>query len=149
MRVHPERASDRRIVIGVGITHRDRRRLRPGEAVLRPGRQLAVPVDNGGCAGSIYEIDVKALAGRERDARFSVRPDKAEYSRRFAVDGERSDAGSKAKLSGAGLRGSSPRYWPEGDRDGHGSAGRKDLPAGLGGRLFPLSLWLSPLSQSR
>src|SRR3989449_6495854 len=138
MRAHAERASDGRIIIGVGTPRRDRRRLRPGKAVLRPGRQLAVPVDNGGCAGSIYEIDVKALAGRERDARFSVRPDKAEYSRRFAVDGERSDAGSKTKLSGAGLRGSSPRYWQEGDRDGHGRARRKDLAAGLGGELFSL-----------
>src|SRR5207245_6349578 len=112
MRVHPERASDRRIIISVGITRRDRRRLRPGKAVLRPGRQLAVPVDNGGHAGSIHEIDVKALAGRERDAGFSVRPDKAEYSRRFAVDGERSDAGSKAKVGGAGFaRGGTPRHW--------------------------------------
>src|SRR5438309_11604179 len=98
MRVHPERASDRRIVIGMAITRRDRRRLRPGKAVLRPGRQLAVPVDNGGCAGSIHEIDVKALAGRERDARFCVRPEKAEYWRRVTVDVERSDAGSQAKL---------------------------------------------------
>jgi len=53
-------------------------------------------VDNGGCPGSIHEIDVKALAGE------SVMPgfpsaDKAEYLRRFAVDGERSDAGSKAE----------------------------------------------------
>src|SRR6266436_6619064 len=149
MRVHPERASDRRIIIGGGITRRDRRRLRPGKAVLRPGRQLAVPVDNGGWAGSIHEIDVKALARRERDARFSVRPDKAEYSRRFAVNGERSDAGSKAKLSGAGFgRGSSPRYWQEGDRDGHGNAGRKDLPAGEEGRLSPLSHRLSSLSMA-
>jgi hypothetical protein len=89
-------------------------------------------VDNGGRAGSIYEIDVKALAGRERDARFSVRSDKAEYSRRFAVDGERSGSGSQAKLSGGDFcRGSSPRYRQEGDRAGHhGNAGRKDLPAG-------------------
>jgi hypothetical protein len=54
---------------------------------------------------------VKALAGRERDARFSVRPDEVEYSRWFAVDGEDSGAGSQAKLSGGGFgRGSSPRY---------------------------------------
>ncbi len=51
-----------------------------------------------GVPASIHEIDAKALAGRERDARFSVRPNKAKYSRRFAVDGERSDAGSQAKL---------------------------------------------------
>ena len=90
-----------------------------------------MPVDHGGCAGLIDEIDVKALARRERDTRFSVRPDQAEYSRRFAVDGEGSGAGSKAKLSGAGFgRGSSPRYWQEGDRAGHGNARRKDLPAG-------------------
>src|SRR2546428_13169849 len=139
MRVHPERASDRRIVIGVGITHRDRRRLRPGKAVLRPGRQLAVPVDNGGCAGSIHEIDVKALAGRERDARFSVRPDKAEYSRRFTVDVERSDAGSKAELSGAGFgRGGSPRYLQGRGGGGPLNARRQGLPAGVeGGRPWP------------
>ena len=41
MRVHPERACDRRIIIRVGVTRRDRRRLRPGKAVLGPGRQLA------------------------------------------------------------------------------------------------------------
>ncbi len=131
MRVHPERASDRRIIIGVGVTRWDRRRLRPGKAVLRPGRQLAVPMYDGGCAGLIHEIDVKALAGRERDARFSVRPDKAECSRRFAVDGEGPGARGQAKLSGAGFgRGNSPRYRQEGDRAGHGNAGRKDLPAG-------------------
>src|SRR6266850_1198504 len=147
MRMHPVRAGDRRIVIRAGVTRRDRRRLRPGKAVLRPGRQLAMPVDDGGCGGLIHEIDVKALAGRERDARFSVRPDKAEYSRRFAVDGERSDPGSKAKLRGAGVgRGSNPRYWQEGDRDGHGDAGRKDLPAGYEGRLSSLSHRLSSLN---
>jgi hypothetical protein len=70
-----------------------------------------VPVYDGGRAGLIHEIDVKALAGRKRDARFSVRPDKAEYSRRFAVDGEGSGAGSQANLSGAGVRrGISLRY---------------------------------------
>jgi len=88
-------------------------------------------VNDGGCAGPIHEIDVKALAGLERDARLSARPDEAEYSRRFAVDGEGSGAGSQAKLSGAGFgRGSRPRYRQEGDRPGHGNAGRKDPPAG-------------------
>src|ERR1700704_5248177 len=65
MRVHPIRASDRRIIIELGVTRRDRRRLWPGKAVLRPGRQLALPMDDGGCAGLILKIDVKALAGRE------------------------------------------------------------------------------------
>jgi hypothetical protein len=103
------RASDRRIIIRVGITRRDRRCLRPGKAVLLPGRQLAVPVDDGRCTGLIHKIEVKALAGRKRNARFSVRPDKAEYSRRFAVNGESSGAGSQAKRSGAGFgRGSCP-----------------------------------------
>jgi hypothetical protein len=88
-----------------------------------------MPVYDGGCAGLIHEIDVKALAGRERDARFSIRPDKTEYARRFAVDGEGSGAGSQAKRAGFG-RGSSPRYRQERDRAGHGNAGRKDLPAG-------------------
>ena len=91
-----------------------------------------MPVDDGGCAGLIHEIDVKALAGRERDARFSVRPDKAEYLRRFAVDVEGSGAGSQAKLGDARFgRSSSARYRQEGDGAGHGNAGRKDhLPAG-------------------
>jgi hypothetical protein len=132
MRVHPERAWDRRIIIRVGVARRDRRRLRPGKAVLRPGRQLAMPVDDRGCAGPIHEINVKALARRERDARFSARPDKAEYTRRFAIDGESSGAGSQAQLSGAGFEcGGSPRWRQEGDRTRHGNAGCKDhLPAG-------------------
>jgi hypothetical protein len=68
-------------------------------------------MDDGGCAGLIHEIDVETLAGRERNARFSGRPDKAEYSRRFAVDSEGSGASSQAKLGGAGFgRGNSPRY---------------------------------------
>jgi len=88
-------------------------------------------VDDGGCAGLIHKIDVKVLAGRERDARFSVRPDEAEYSGRFAVDGQSSGAGSQAKLGGVGFgRGSRPRYPQEGDRTGHRNAGRKNLPAG-------------------
>jgi hypothetical protein len=88
-------------------------------------------VDHGGCAGLIDEIDVKALARRERDAGVSVRPDEAEYSRRFAVDGQGSGAGGQAKLAGAGFgRGSSAGCRQEGDRAGHRSAGRKDLPAG-------------------
>jgi hypothetical protein len=96
-------------------------------------------MNDGGSAGPIREIDVKALAGRERNAGFSVRPDKAEYSRRFAVDDEGSGAGSQAKLSGAGFgRGGNPRDREEGDRAGHGNAGRKDLPAGQARGLFIL-----------
>src|SRR5882757_6900329 len=94
MGMHPVRASDRRIVIRAGVTRRDRWRLRPGKAVLLPRRQLAVPVHDGGRAGLIHEIDVKALARSERDARFSVRPDKPEYPRRFAVDVESPGAGA-------------------------------------------------------
>ena len=91
-----------------------------------------MPVDDGGCTGLIHKIDVKALAGRECDARFCVRLDQAEYSCRFAVDVEGSGAGSQAKLGGVGFgRGSSPRHRQERDRAGHGNAGRKDhLPAG-------------------
>jgi hypothetical protein len=76
---------------------------------LGVSQKQAVPVHDGGCARLIHKIDVKALAGRERDARVSVRPDEAEHSSRFAVDGESPGAGSQAKLSGAGFRrGSSP-----------------------------------------
>src|ERR1700692_2492152 len=102
------------------------------ERLLLPRRQLAVPVDDGGCTCLIHKIDVKALAGRECDARFCVRPDQAEYSCRFAVDVEGSGAGSQAKLGGVGFgRGSSPRHRQERDRAGHGNAGRKDhLPSG-------------------
>jgi len=79
----------------------------------------------------INKINVKALARRERDARVSVRPDEAEYSSRFAVDGESSGARSQAKPGGAGVgRGSSPLFRQEGDRAGDGNAGREDLPAG-------------------
>ncbi len=90
-----------------------------------------MPVHDGGRAGLIHEIDVKALARSERDARFSVRPDKPEYPRRFAVDVESSGAGGQAKVGGTLFgRGSSPRYRQEGDRAGDGNAGRKDLAAG-------------------
>jgi hypothetical protein len=51
--------------------------LRPGKAVLPPRRQLAVPMHEGGSARLIHKIDVKALAGRECDARGSVRPGEA------------------------------------------------------------------------
>jgi hypothetical protein len=88
-------------------------------------------------SGPIHEIDVKALAGRERNARFSVRPEKAEYAGRFAVDVESSGGGSQ---SGAGIwRGSSPRYRQKGDRAGYGYAGRNKLPAGQERRLFIIS----------
>jgi len=74
---------------------------------------------------------MKALAGSERDARLSVRPDQAEYSGRFAIDSKSSGAGCEAKPGGAGFgRGSSPLLRKEGDRAGDGNAGRKDLPAG-------------------
>ena len=89
-----------------------------------------MPVDDGGCAGFIHKIDVKTLTGRERDTGVSVRPNQAEYLRRFAVDGEGSGAGSQAKLSGAGFgRGVSPLFRQEGDRAREGNAGRNDLPA--------------------
>jgi hypothetical protein len=88
-------------------------------------------VNDGGCSGPIHEIDVKALAGRERNARVTIRPNKAEYPGRFAIDVESPGGGSQAKLSGAGIgRGSGPRYRQEGDRAGYGNAGCKDLPAG-------------------
>jgi hypothetical protein len=87
-------------------------------------------MDDGRSVGLIHEIDMKALARRERDARVSVRPDEAEHSRRFAVDGKGSGAGSQAKLGGAGFgRGSSPLFHQEGDRASDGKAGGKDLPA--------------------
>jgi hypothetical protein len=99
-------------------------------------------VNDGGYVGPIHEIEVKWLAGQERKARISVRPNKPEYRGRFAVDVEGSGAGSQAKLGGArfgrgGSRryrlkggGSSPRFRQEGNRAGHGNAGRNDLPAG-------------------
>ncbi len=146
MGVHPVRACDRRIVIGARATRGDQRRLGPGKAVLCPGRQLAMPVDNGGCAGLIHEIDVKALAWRERDARFSVWPDKPEHSRRLAVDVEGSGAGGQAKLSGARFgRGSSPRCPQNGDRARHRNAGRKHHPpAGQERGLSVLSQYTCP-----
>src|ERR1700730_15635912 len=147
MRVHPVRASDRLIVIGVGITWRDRRRLRPGKAVLLPGWQLAVPMDDGGRARLIHKVKIKSLPGRERDARFFVRPNKAKYSRRLAIDVEGSGPGSQAKLSSARFgRGGSPRYWQEGDRAGHRNAGPQDLPSGQERGLFILSHCSFPIS---
>jgi hypothetical protein len=48
-----------------------------------------------------------------------------------------SGAGSQAKLRGAGFgHRSSPRVRQEGNRAGHGDAGRKDLPAGQERGLF-------------
>ena len=74
---------------------------------------------------------MKALAWRERDARVSVRPDEAEYSSRFAVDGKSSGARSQAKPGGVGFgRGSGRLFRQKGDRAGDGNAGREDLPAG-------------------
>jgi hypothetical protein len=88
-------------------------------------------MNDGRCGGLVHEIDVKALAGRERNARITVRPNKTEDAGRFAVDVESSGGGSQAKLSGAGIgRGSSPRYRQEGDRATYSNAGCKDLPAG-------------------
>jgi hypothetical protein len=84
-----------------------------------------------GSARLVHKIDVKALAGRERDARVAVRPNEAKYARRFAIDGEGSGARRQANPGGAGFgRGSSSLFCQEGDRAGDGNAGRKDLPAG-------------------
>jgi len=83
-----------------------------------------VPVDDGGRAGRIDEIDAKALAGQERDPGFSVRPKKAEHPRRFAVDGEGSGVGRQPKPGGFG-GGSCPRCRHEWDRARHGKTGRK------------------------
>jgi hypothetical protein len=128
MGVHPVRAGNRRIVIGLSVTRRDRRRLRPGKPVLLPGWQLAVPVNNGGRAGAIDEIDTKALAGRECDPGFSVRPHKAEYPRRFAVDDKGSDVRSQPK-SGVFGRGGNPRCRQERDAPCRGKTGRKHFSA--------------------
>jgi hypothetical protein len=88
-------------------------------------------VYKGGCTRLINKIDVKALAWRERDARVSVRPDEAECSSRFAVDGKSSGARRQAKPGGVGFgRGSGRLFRQKGDRAGDGNAGREDLPAG-------------------
>jgi hypothetical protein len=82
------RASDRRIIIRVGITRRDRRCLRPGKAVLLPGRQLAVPVDDGRCTGLIHKIEVKARSVsslRHGDQRAKTRLPVSKGNRRLRV----------------------------------------------------------------
>jgi len=90
-------------------------------------------VHDGGSARPIHKIDVKALAGRERDARVSVR---ARRGRRLAaalpLTGEGPGAGSQAKLGVAGFgRGSSPLFFVrKGIVPAMANAGRKDLPAG-------------------
>src|SRR5882672_2879410 len=78
MRMHPVRAGNRSIVIGLNRAIRDRRGLRPGEAILRPGRQLPMPMDDGGCASLIDELHAKPLAGGEANARTSIRTYKPE-----------------------------------------------------------------------
>src|SRR5258705_9171330 len=78
MRMHPVRAGNWRIVIGLNHAVRDRWGLRPREAVLRPGRKLPMPMDNGACASLIDEVHVEALAGEEANARTSIRTDQPE-----------------------------------------------------------------------
>src|SRR5258705_3380244 len=78
MRMHPVRAGNRSIVIGLNRAIRDRRGLRPGEAILRPGRQLPMPMDDGGCASLIDELHAKPLAGGEAKAPTSIRTYKTE-----------------------------------------------------------------------
>jgi len=71
---------------------------------------------------------VKALAGRERDAGVSVRPNETEYSRWFAVNVERSGAGRQAKRSAGFWRGKSPRDRQEGDRAADSDLFRPGIP---------------------
>src|SRR5882672_9404242 len=47
MRMHPVRAGNRSVVISLNSAVRDRRGLRPSETVLRPRRELPMPVDKG------------------------------------------------------------------------------------------------------
>ena len=115
MGVHPVSPRDRHIVIGLRGTRCDRRRLRPGKAVLPPRRQLAVPMHEGGSARLIYKIDVKAFAGRERDAGVSIRSSEPEYPSWFAIDGEGPGAGGQTKSGRPGFgRGCSPLFRQEG-----------------------------------
>ena len=62
MRVHPVRAGNRSIVIRLNSAVRDRRGLRPGEAVLRPRWKLPMPVDKGSCAGFVGKIHAESFA---------------------------------------------------------------------------------------
>src|SRR6185369_10113049 len=72
MRVHPVRAGDRSIVISLNSAVRDRRGLRPGEAVLRPRWKLPMPVDKGSCAGFVGKIHAESFACSKANTRTPV-----------------------------------------------------------------------------
>jgi hypothetical protein len=73
MRMHPIGARNRHVVVTFHRTVRDWWCLRPGESILHPGRQLAVPMDKGVCTRFIREIDPEPLAGGEAKAGPPVR----------------------------------------------------------------------------
>ena len=78
MRMHPVRAGNRSIVISLNGAVCERWGLRPRETILRPGRKLPMPVDEGRCASLIDEVHAKPLAARAANAWASIRAAKFE-----------------------------------------------------------------------
>ena len=78
MRMHPIRTGSRSIVIRLNRAIRDRRRLGPRKAVLRPGRKLPMPMHNGARASLIHQVHAEPFARREANAGAPVRTGKPE-----------------------------------------------------------------------
>src|SRR5258708_19873608 len=74
--MHTVGAGKRGVVVALHGAVRDRRRLRPGEPILLPGRQLTVPMNKGACARLVGKLDPEALAGAEAQAGPPLRSDK-------------------------------------------------------------------------
>ncbi len=96
MRMHPVRAGDRRIVVALHRAVRDRRGLRPRESILRPRRQLPMPVDERARAGFVGQCDAEPFVGGEADAGPSVRTDQSEDLGRPSVDLDHARSGDEA-----------------------------------------------------
>src|ERR1700758_1530365 len=62
MGMHPKRARNRSVVVGLNRTVRDRWALRPRKAVLRPGRKLPMPMHKGARAGLVREVHAEPFA---------------------------------------------------------------------------------------
>src|ERR1700726_2207800 len=104
--MHPVRAGYGSVVVGLHRAIRQGGSLGPRESVLRPGRQLTVPVDERLLAALICQIDTEPLMRAEPDARASIWSDEAVDSCCAAIDLQRSRSSDQTL---PGVRRGAPR----------------------------------------
>ena len=96
MAVHPECARQRREIVGPRLARREQGQWHVGDAVLRVGRDLAVPVNDRAHVEIVGQVNPEPLAGIKNQP-LATRPGKAEDGGRATVDVKRASRGGQGE----------------------------------------------------